>query len=208
MLSQPVVVFSAEAGIFILNLAAFPSGAASAIERIPDATPGIYAWYRSFAYPDDPAAFCEKLLNDVEQKKFIDRNAVVPPHFTVTIASHSTFSEPKKEALKNALATDTFRHDLRRALSCGILFQTPLYIGKASHLRKRIKQHLEPDSPLRTRLQAVGIDIKRCTVLFIPTEPPPASVPPTTELEDIAAEALYEEVFSRLFNPHFSIKYG
>ena len=207
MLNKPVVVLNSAAGIFVLNLTLFASVAA-ALHRIPDDTPGIYAWYRYFHYPDNPDTFFESVLSDIEQKKFIDRNALVPPHFEVTIASHAAFSPSKREALQKALKVDSFRNDLRQALSYGILFQTPLYIGKAQHLRKRIQQHMESDSPLRTRLQLVGIDIRRCSLVFIPTNPPADAPSVPAEAEETAAEALYEEVFSRLFNPHFSIKYG
>lgn len=201
MLKQPVVMLNAKAGIFILNLRAFDGGTAAAIERIPLYTAGIYAWYHSFDYPDNPEAFYEKLMEDVSRKKFIDRTATVPPHLAVTIASHATFSDAKKEPLKTALQSEAFRSDLKQALAYSVLFQTPLYIGKASDLRQRIQQHMEPDSPLRLRLHSVGIDIKKCTLVFIPTAATLNSVP--TELEFI-----YEEIFSRLFNPHFTIKYG
>ncbi len=204
MLSKPVVTLNSESGIFILNLMSFSSGPAAALDRIPQSQSGVYAWYRAFDYPDAPEAFYSALLEDVAQKKFADRTAPVLPHYTVTVASHAAFSENKKESLRIALQSDSFRKELRQALSYGILFQTPLYIGKAKNVRKRISQHLDPDSPLRARLQSIGIDIKKCSLLIIPTD----SAPGVDDSAETATEALYEEVFSRLFNPHFSIRYG
>lgn len=202
---------------FILNLSHFTGGVEAAMQRIPRMTSGTYSWFRNFVYPNDPDLLFERLLNDLLSPKFQTRCGAIKPFYHVEISSKSWFSETKLQHLRAALFDGTFRMGLLSALSNSILFQAPLYVGKSKNVRGRIRHHLKSDSPLRLRLQDASINIDTASILIVPN--------PTVEDSDLSEsapfsegedefdiddqhESLYEEIFSRLFNPLFTIRLG
>jgi hypothetical protein len=103
-------------------------------------------------------------------------------------------------ALERALERPSFRATLQHTLSLSILFQTPLYVGKAANLRMRIGQHLNEGSELSSRLAEVGVAIRMSSLLLLPLA--------VEQAGNEADEDLHEEIFSRLFNPLFTLRYG
>lgn len=212
MLLGSVVELGSPRGAALFNLAAFPTGATAVLERIPEEQSGIYAWFRTFNFSDDPRVFFDELIAAVEQPKFQTRTGDIAPYFGVTIQSKSRISQGKKDDIQQALQNANFRNALRFSLQWSVLFQTPLYIGKSSNLRLRTEQHLRAGSALRTRLDAASIDIEKACLLTLPTDE--INAINTDDLAEIynddlsPSEELFEEIFSRLFNPSFTVRLG
>ena len=135
---------------------------------IPSATQGIYAWFRSFHYPDDPELLFQKLVEDIERPKFSERIGIINPYYEIGVRSFGKVSDGKRGRLKEALTNPSFRDELKQAIGNSILFQSPLYVGKSSNLRSRVEQHLALGSPLRSRLESVGIELDNSLLMICP----------------------------------------
>lgn len=210
----------------VINLPLFPVGSRTAINYIPNRTSGIYAWFRNYRYPDAPDAFFEKLIEDIERPKFIERTGNISPYYQVGIRSYGKLSDGKRLRLKEAIKRQEFRDELQQALGNSIMFQSPLYVGKATNLRKRVAQHLAPDGLLRNRLQGIGVDLDNSLLLIYPLGDASSDNEIDSELSDcdsedvvdtaenagnaesMGNEDLFEEIYSRLFSPQFSIRLG
>lgn len=90
-----------------------------------------------------------------------------------------------------------------------------MYIGKSVDLRMRIESHLKAESPLRKRLREASVEIDNCLLLILPVskqqagdEGEPDSVRPSEASVELEDELLFEEIFSRLFNPTFTLRIG
>ena len=218
MFNKSVVQLEIPKGAFILNLSHFERGPDSALQRIPQQTAGIYSWFKSYIYPENEDDFYDALIRDLEAAKFQSRSGSIKPYYNVEITSKGWLSESKALSLKTALKNAEFKKGLLDAFSCSTLLQSPLYVGKSVDLRGRIGQHLQAESDLRVRLANSGINIDTASVLIMPNTDTDADT--DTDKQEIASntesmpvndpqfELLYEEVFSRLFNPRFTIRLG
>lgn len=211
-LSAPVIPLKDREGAFLINLPLFRGNTSAILDRIPPATSGIYAWFRHYQFSDDDQVFLDELIAEVEKPKFYPRTGHVRPYFGVRIESHSRMSDLKKRQLRAAFEREGFVSELRASLQASLLFQTPLYIGKSRDLRRRVDQHLSPTSDLRNRLRAVSTELEATLLLLIPVQTDFSDQVSSTEGEDFApddpTEDVYEEVFSRLFLPQFTIRLG
>jgi len=86
------------------------------------------------------------------------------------------------------------------------VFSSPLYIGKAINLRQRVTDHLLGNTPLKSRLAQASINILR-TQLYI-FEAPSLAVDGADDADTKSIELLMEDLFSRLFCPSFTLRYG
>jgi len=222
--SRSVYNLAEPKGATLLNLGKFPAGGISALDYIPKDSRGFYAWFRSYDYPENPDCFVERLLEDIAAPKFAPRQGFVSPYHQVEIASGGDMTPGRKDALKKAIKNPEFFAALQSGLFHSILFQSPLYVGKAINLRNRVKSHLSATSPLRERLAAVGLNLDRCLVLVFPHKvdedefdiPSPDDEVSSNESdmealhsdEELEHEILLEEVFSRLFSPQFTLRIG
>ena len=216
-------------GATLLNLGRFSAGSLAAVDYIPKDAKGFYAWFRSYDYPESPELFVERLLQDIAAPKFAPRRGFVSPYHSIEIASGGDMTAGRKDALRKAIQDPVFFSSLRSGLFHSILFQSPLYVGKALNLRRRITSHLAETSPLRERLMGAGLDLDKCLLFVFPHENGDAedhAIPLETEeeqqeghdedLDEIAGdnarelehEVLLEEVFSRLFSPQFTLRIG
>jgi hypothetical protein len=206
-------------GAFLINLSKFPGGALDCLKRIPLNTAGVYSWFRAFNYPNDVDELYEKLIQDIEKVKFIERKGSIKPYYEISVRSKSWISEGKRRQIKSALEDEKFKQLLIETLNQSILLQTPLYVGKSSDLRKRIGQHLSEDSILKARLLEASIQITETMLLLVPTttEEEYEEIDEETEGEedddenvgeDPEHEELFEEIVSRLFSPQFTIRLG
>lgn len=213
MFKKSVLELGQPEGTVLFDLTAFPAGPSAVLDRISDDQAGIYAWFRSFHLDDDPEEFANQLVAAIRTPKFQSRTGDLAPYYEVSLKSKSNISGTKEESLKIAMKDDAFYCAMKFSLQWSILFQAPLYVGKSGNLRVRIEQHLKKESPLRTRLSEAGIDIEKTYLLIVPTPMPVGkeSVSLLLDGEDDstpAYELLFEEVFSRLFNPAFTIRLG
>jgi len=200
---SPITRFKEPIEAYVLHFSRFPGGASDAINRIPDEQPGIYFWYRAFNYPTSKEGFSESFKNDLFAPKFPTRTVLVKPYFEVSIGSSSGLSRGKLKELDRALEKDHFREHLQKLLDLSIMFQAPLYIGKSKNVRRRIETHLSEGSPLQERLHQCNLSIKDTALLVMPM-----NEDVDLGLENIDDELLYEEIFSRLFNPLFNLRIG
>jgi hypothetical protein len=210
--SNSVVELGQPAGSVLYNLAAFPSGATAVLDRIAANQAGIYAWFRSFSFSDSPTDFVQELMSAIEAPKFQPRSGDISPYYGVTIQSKGRVSPSKRSDIEQAIADPAFRNALQLSLQWSILFQSPLYIGKSACLRTRVAQHLRRCSPLRSRLETASIDIEKSYLLILPVDELRITESDAAEASvdegTTPHELLFEEIFSRLFNPSFTVRLG
>lgn len=200
---SPITRFKEPIDAYVLHFSRFPGGAVDAINRIPDEQAGIYFWYRAFNYPTSKDGFSQSFKADLSAPKFPTRTGLVKPYFEVSIGSSSSISQGKLRELDRALEKDNFREHLQKLLDLSIMFQAPLYIGKSKDVRRRVETHLSEGSPLQERLHQCNLKIKDTALLVMPM-----NQEIDLDLESMDEELLYEEIFSRLFNPLFNLRIG
>ena len=182
---------------------------------------GVYAWYRNFkidaAAQNNSEIFVSSILEELGKPHCITREIYFPPSHRLIVKPETRFSKHKQEALKQYANNFFFRELLITLLNNCLLFQQPLYIGKASNLRTRIQNHLSVESILRERLKEAKHDIEQCRLLvLICSENICSFASENTEIEEdgdsevpqLEPEQLIEDILSRLFLPSFTIKYG
>ncbi|PSB02516.1 hypothetical protein [Merismopedia glauca] len=195
----------------------------SVLKRIPHNVSGIYAWYRGFhldpATRDNPEVFVNFLLSELSKAHSVARETKLPPAHKILLQPETSFH---KEILLRQLAKEpSFRQLLFTLLNNSLIFQQPLYIGKAINIYFRIRTHLAEGSILRERLSHAGHNINKCRLLLIFT---PNNLPNSTisyeqeeqeddvteesEISQLESEVLVEDILSRLFLPSFTLRYG
>lgn len=202
-LTEPITFLNDPPDAFMLNFAKFPGGALDAIRRIPADQAGIYFWFKTFDYPSDQEGFLSALTKDLLAPKFPRRVGHVQPYYEVALTSSTSIGNKKKNAIDQASKNASFRKHLQKLLNLSVLFQAPLYIGKSNDIKRRMDQHLADDSKLSTRLAEHGLRITDTALLVIPL-----AKDNSLGLDEMDDELLYEEIFSRLFNPLFNLRLG
>lgn len=184
-----------------IDFSNIPGGASIAVERIP-AEPGVYAFFRQLeiSHQHDPEGFTEEVLALIGQPAANSHATRCGPLHNINLHSHSTLSQKKENELRQLAADDSSRQYLANVISACTMLQSPLYVGKADRLRRRIGNHLDPSSDLSLRLREVGICIEKCVLVY-------------TLLDDdvCLSEAslfLFEEIISRICRPGFVLRIG
>jgi hypothetical protein len=189
-------------GLQVLECAKVYGGVRPILDKLPSA-PGVYAWFKTFL-PPDPASssgaeFCDYLVTQTSLPHFLSRKSGIPPLYAITLESKRSFSRQKLPTLRALCEQEAFRELVARLLTThSILFQQPLYIGKADSLRSRIADHLHRRTDLQQRLEKIGVPLLQCTLVFLET---PA-------FSDIDSNLSFEELLSKLFYPPFTARYG
>ncbi|MBW4574450.1 MAG: hypothetical protein KME08_04115 [Aphanothece sp. CMT-3BRIN-NPC111] len=200
-------------------------GNSALVSRIPENVGGVYAWYRRFELKpsaiNDPEDFTTSILDELSKDHCAPREARLPPSHRIRLQPEISFT--KEGVLRECAADPSFRQLLFMLLDNSLIFQQPLYIGKASNLHSRICSHLREESILRERLKAAGHNINRCRLLLIHTSFSTQNfalhgadeadefenqVSEDCELSELASERLVEDILSRLFLPSFTLRYG
>lgn len=204
-------------GIILINLAKI-RGVQAVCNRVPS-QPGVYAWFQNHHPPiaatSTAKEFADYLIDQATREHCLPRRGRIAPLYDVQLRSAKQFEKQKRESLLALCASEAFRNAITTVLQTAIFFQQPLYVGKASHLPSRIRQHVATGSPLRQRLEAVGIEIERLLLICMPVEDFAANETesgPDTESADadalLPAELVVEDLFSKLFHPLFTARYG
>jgi hypothetical protein len=171
-------------------------------ERLP-ATPAVYAFVRDIPLP--PTHDADAVVSSLEQtillKAAPDHTTALGPLHRATLQSFSGLSDRKASDLKEFAQNETFRLIVRSVIEHAAPLQAPLYVGKATSLQKRFSQHIEPMSPLCTRLRAAGIKLEECSLLYTELDSLPADLDPS-------ALNLVEEILTRLLRPGFVMRIG
>jgi hypothetical protein len=225
--SGPVTQFADD--LFMIDLRKLRGGPEAVLSRIPKDTPGVYAWYRSIVLPDSETtsaeAFAQAVVTAATAPHCAERGARLPPAHEILLRPFQVVSARKQKALVAYCRSPAFRRMLAQLMEMAILFQQPLYVGKAQNLIERIEQHLAPRSELRNRLDEASIDIDAAKLLVLTLEPSLYEGLPDVALTDVVEadeatsassepdqqlplELVMEEVLSRLFLPSFTIRYG
>lgn len=208
---EPVVWSIAERITFI-DLSRI-RGQQAVIARVPSEA-GIYAWFYNYLPPDvdstSASEFADYLLHEATRPHCVPRFGKLPPLYEVELRSKKDFSRAKRESLLRLCEGRRFRSGISQILKSAIFFQQPLYVGKAAHLPTRISNHLSPGSKLRTRLARVSIDLDSAMLACMSVaggvdgdrEDDRTNAPEPSE------EEVLEDLFSKLFHPLFTIRYG
>lgn len=221
-LSKPGPVH-ASGSIVLLSLSHLQGGDETVLQRIPAAA-GIYAWYQTIEL-DPQSHLGDQVRRLIRAPHSVSRSANMQPNYRVELHPFTRLPRKKDAELDDTLASDAdFRDGLFLAAANAILFQRPLYIGKARVLRKRVATHLRPNSKLSRRFKASGINLRECRLLFIVLEPraddqsyedEPSSYESQPEEGDDGetedqtdSELMLEDVLSRLFHPSHTVRYG
>ena len=195
-------------------------GVSAILSRIPDNTSGVYAWYRNFkidSNSNSPETFASLVLQELYKPHCVTRETRLPPSHKLIVKLETVFSARKQKALHYHAANPYFRELIISLLHNCILFQQPMYIGKALNLRSRISNHLAIESRLRARFADAEHDIEQCRLLVlcspqeitgITYEDIEAEDDLESEFSYLEPEALIEDILSRLFLPSFTINYG
>ena len=154
--------------VILYNLAQI-RGTDAVLSRIPKNIAGVYAWYRYFdldpAAQNDPELFVRAIISELQKPHSVTRETKLPPTHRIALYPETSFS---KEEILNKLSEDNaFRETLFMLLNNSLIFQQPLYIGKASNLYSRIQSHLREESILQERLRVAGHHLHRCRLLLI-----------------------------------------
>ena len=199
-------------------------GNSAVLSRIPDNMGGVYAWYRRFEIDansiNDPQVFANYILEELCKEHSAPRETKLPPAHKIKLQAETSFS--KELLLKELAADSSFRQLLFMLLNNSLIFQQPLYIGKATNLYSRIRSHIREGSILRDRLADAGHKINRCRLLIIHTSYNTNTVPDSVDEDDeldnqieedyefskLASDKLIEDILSRLFLPSFTLRYG
>ncbi|MGJ5628981.1 GIY-YIG nuclease family protein [Nostoc sp. CALU 1950] len=199
-------------------------GNSAVLSRIPDNIGGVYAWYRRFEIDanaiNDPQVFANYILEELCKEHSAPRETKLPPAHKIKLQAETSFS--KELLLKELAADSSFRQLLFMLLNNSLIFQQPLYIGKATNLYSRIRSHIREGSILRDRLADAGHKINRCRLLIIHTSYNTNTVPDSVDEDDeldnqieedyefskLASDKLVEDILSRLFLPSFTLRYG
>ena len=196
-------------------------GISAILSRIPDNMSGVYAWYRNFKINpsaiDNSDVFVSNVLEELYKPHCVTRETRLPPSYKLIVKPETILSQRKKEALEHYADKPYFRELLITLLNNCLLFQQPLYIGKASNLRTRISNHLGVESILRKRLKDAEHNLEQCRLLILGcSEIINDSTLGKSEIEEhdesefsqLEPEALIEDILSKLFLPSFTINYG
>lgn len=206
--------------VFLYDLSRI-RGVSAMLNRIPDCTPGVYAWYRNFKIDsvefDNPDNFVSKVLKELYKPHCVTREARLPPSHKLIIQPETVFSARKQEALNYYAGNPHFRELVISLLNNCILFQQPMYIGKTLNLKSRISNHLALQSVLRERFKNAEHEIEECRLLILcspeditcfNSEIINTEEETESEFSSIEPEALIEDILSRLFLPSFTVNYG
>jgi hypothetical protein len=186
-----------------LDFSEVVGGAAAACDRLPD-QPAVYAFFRNIKLPPPEAGadeFLAALNAAVSARAAPDRANRVGPLHMVRLECRSDLTPAKADRLASHAQSAPFRGFLRKIIETASLLQSPLYVGKADKLQRRIREHLDPMSDLCTRLREADITLNGCTLAYAIVDECPITLNHQTMI-------LIEEIISRLCRPGFVYRIG
>lgn len=194
-------------GIQTLDCDLIRGGINPILARLPE-TGGVYAWFKKILPPSPESStaqqFAEFIIAETSLPHMLARTAQLPPLYSVTVRSSRRFSDAKRSHLLELCEQISFRRFVAElVLSGSVLFQNPLYIGKADSIVQRVGEHLRGQSGLRERLDKASINIFRCILVYVEV---PAEL--VTGSPGTSANLIVEEMLSKLFCPPFTERYG
>jgi hypothetical protein len=185
-----------------VDLSSVRGGIPIIAQRMPD-LPAIYAFFRRIPSVSTGSAeqFYADILSLVEATAAPAHSNNLGPLHLVSLESRSTLSSRKREKLHELAASGQFRRLMSQVVEAATGLQSPLYVGKTVSLQTRIGQHLDPMSPLATRLRAVGIQITDCIITY-------TLIPAESQFYSNDTLLLIEEIVTRFLRPGFVLRAG
>ncbi len=136
--------------------------------------PGIYVWTVDLGVLSNPTELAvggepptplfDRLQTRLRPVEHTVSARLGSYHRTTLSVEPANLTQRTRQRVDHIEAADT--DEWEWVLTCGMLFQRPLYVGKAVNLRRRVQAHLRGGSQLRGYLDNVGIDASDCTILL------------------------------------------
>ena len=159
-------------------------------------SPAVYSWYRDIDLHLTGCETATETMRAIETllKADLSPRKEVGPSFlykSVTWESGGSLNESSVERLTALCETPGGVTLLKGLLSNAAIFQSPLYIGKADNLRRRIGEHVSgSNSELRELLAKAGISVEKCLIRYFYLDAP--------EWRDAEVIVAIEELLTRL----------
>lgn len=185
-----------------IDFASIEGGANTVCERLP-ALPAVYGFFRNVRIHAalSPDGFADAIVRAIAAPAAPDRRSKVGPMHKVVLESRSDLSPFKEGHLRRLSSSPCFRAFLADIISKAVLLQCPVYVGKATSLQSRIRQHVDHMSDLAVRLRDAGLSIDECILAYVLLEDSQFS-------SDEPSLVLIEELISRITRPGFVSRIG
>lgn len=174
-------------------------GTAATLAKLPEA-PALYAFFRrsSLSPSSDSTAFNRDLLELLTADLAPTHVARFGPMHTGSLAARPLPPATLEDRLEEFCSDATNRELTASLLELATPLQAPLYVGKASNLRRRISTHVEPMSELGVRVRAAGLALERTILAYV-------------LLDELIADKdirLLEEIITYFCRPGFVLRPG
>jgi hypothetical protein len=131
--------------------------------------PAVYAWYRDLEaiFQKNYYQSIENIIHNVLKSNTSDTfEGRIGYLYNVSITESPGHLKDKKNSILKELVRDNKQKQLfLDVLNDMVFFQSPLYIGSTYELKSRIRDHVEGNSLLRSRLHRAGIRIEDCLLV-------------------------------------------
>ena len=174
-----------------------------------DNVTAVYAWFLDLTLSEWVLESKEKFVNTIVQwvanPLSEKRQTHISPFYEVGITIKSKkLSKKKENSLKQYAEKENIRKEIGSALEAATFLQAPLYVGKTKNrLADRVWEHVNRETDLSDRLEAVGLSLRDCLLVYIPISDP----------DDVGSDVmplvqLIEDIVTRLTRPGFVRRIG
>ena len=199
------MLFNQQFEIIRFKQIATPEACQDALDNVT----AVYAWFLDLTLSEWVLDSEEKFVNTIMQ--WVDsplsekRETHISPFYEIGLTIKSKQLTKKKEkSLKQYAEKEDIRKEIGSALEAATFLQPPLYIGKTKNrLADRVSEHVNRETPLWDRLEAVGLSLQNCLLVYMPVSDPDDVGPDVTPLVQ-----LVEDIITRLTRPGFVRRIG
>ncbi len=174
--------------IHVVPMVKYLGGAQSVLDYLLPEIPAVYVWtidlHRLRDLSPDRAPCQLGMLIASSRRTFTDR---IGPYYQASLQdSPRPLSSNKESKLESIMLAE--RQAASWILLSATIFQRPLYVGQASNLRQRIRQHVDAGSRLRSYLTEAGLTIDECCLTYLQLPESFAALSATDEDEESEGE--------------------
>ena len=199
------MLFNQQVEIIRFKQIATPEACQDALDNIT----AVYAWFLDLTLSewilDSEDKFVNTIMRWVDSPLSEKRETHISPFYEVGITIKSKKLTKKKEkSLKQYAEKENIRKEIGSALEAATFLQPPLYVGKTKNrLADRVSEHVNRETDLWNRLEAVGLSLQDCLLVYMPISDPDNVAPGVTPLVQ-----LVEDIITRLSRPGFVRRIG
>lgn len=132
--------------------------------------PAVYSFYRSLnlvPYVRDEDLFIKELDKYFEQDLSATFNGTLGFLYNVELVERpKPLRSQKRDLLLKLTKSLEGREYIADIFESMMVMQSPLYIGKAKNLNRRVGEHVEGLSDLQNTLDSAGIQLAECSVIY------------------------------------------